>query len=54
LVIKNRKGRLDYIADRIKQQLLKERRLWEFEVLVLNENEAHKKRLVVLEEAEKL
>ena len=49
LVIKKRKGNLLYIADRIKQQLSKEHRLWKFEILVLNEVNAHKEKLVVLE-----
>jgi len=49
LVIKNRKGNLIYIADMIKRQLQKEYRLWRFEVLVLNEDDARKKQLVVCE-----
>jgi len=49
LVIKNRKGDLLHIADRIKKRLLREHRLWRFDVLVLNESDAFNERLVVLE-----
>ena len=49
LVIKKRDGKLTDIADIIKQQLLQEHRLWKFEVLVLNENQAYRKGLVVLD-----
>jgi len=51
LVIKNRKGNLIYIADKIKQLLSREHRLWRFEVLVLNENDAQRKKLVIQEDA---
>jgi len=50
LVIKNRKGNLVYIADMIKQLLLKEHRLWRFEIVVLNEDDAFEKKLVIHEE----
>ena len=49
LVIKNRKGQLLHIADRIKQHLSKEHKLWRFEVLVLNESDAQREKLVVVE-----
>ena len=50
LVIKNRKGNLLHIADRIKQQLMKEHRLWKFEILVLNEELAKKENLIISED----
>jgi len=50
LVIKNRTGKLTSIAEEIKQKLLKEYRLWQFKVLVLNENDARTHNLVVSEE----
>ena len=50
LVIKNRKGNLLHIADRIKQQLLKEHRLWKFEIIVLNEELARRENLIISEE----
>ena len=50
LVIKNRIGLL-YIANRIKTHLMKEYRLWKFEVLVMNEDDACTKNLVIKESA---
>ena len=50
LVIKNRKGDLQYIADMIRTQLKKEYRLWKFKILVMNEHNAKKMKLIVSEE----
>jgi len=50
LVIKNRKGKLTSIAERIKREILREYRLWGFKVLVLNEDLAVRDNLVVGED----
>ena len=47
LVVKERTGSLLYIADKIKQQLPKEHKLWRFDVIVLNKESAQKAKLVV-------
>ena len=47
LVIKRRRVDLLHIADAIKTRLLKEHKLWNFSVLVLNEELARNKNLVV-------
>jgi hypothetical protein len=49
LVIKNREKDLLTIAEKIKKHLLKERRLWKFEVLAMNEKKACEKKLVIME-----
>ena len=50
LVIKNRKGNLVRIAEEIKRKISREHKLWRFDVLVLNEDDARTHNLVVLEE----
>ena len=50
LVIKNRRGNLVRIAEKIKRKLSREHRLLQFEVLVLNEEDARTYQLVVSEE----
>jgi len=51
LVIKRRKDDFDllYIADAIKEELLREQRIWNFSVLVLNEARARDNNLIVNE-----
>ena len=46
LVIKSRIGDLPHIEDMIKKQLLRERMLWGFDVLALNEEDARKVNLI--------
>jgi len=47
LVIKNRRGKLASIAERIKREILREYKLWGFKVIVMNEELAIKDNLVI-------
>jgi len=50
LVIKNRTGNLTRIAEEIKRELIREYRLWQFDILVMNEDDVRTYKLVVSDE----
>ena len=53
LVVKNGdRENLPTVGDAIRKRLLKENRLWKFEVLAINESDARKKNLIVTEDCE--